>query len=224
MSASISIQSKHAIAAARGYPSTSETTPTTSIPMKHSPWLTDWSTLPKGLPVKLRVPCLDCGEPTKATRCEECSKQSENMRIRKHSAKKQTTAGRGYGGAWQRLSKRARELQKFCSDCGATTDLQGDHSPQAWKRYEKGLPLRLSDIDVVCGHCNRKRGAARGPQRRSKPSNILTGTGGHGKADRRPHGHTGPGGSPLAGHGPDPSQCQLFARINGSAKMMGDNQ
>ena len=48
------------------------------------------------------------------------------------------------------------------ADCGATEDLQCDHLPIAWERYDKGLPVRLQDVDVVCGECNRKRGAARG--------------------------------------------------------------
>lgn len=68
---------------------------------------------------------------------------------------------RGYDTAWTRLSKRARTKQQFCSDCGATDGLQADHTPQAWERHAQGLPIRLEDIDVVCGQCNRARGAAR---------------------------------------------------------------
>lgn len=102
------------------------------------------------------------------------------MRIRtKHSVKK-STKSRGYTGSWRRLSERARAAQQFCSDCGATGDLQADHSPEAWERYEKGLPIRLVDIDVVCMMCNIKRGAARGEHIRSdsKPSNTPERAGG----------------------------------------------
>ena len=38
--------------------------------------------------------------------------------------------------------------------------LQADHLPSAWERKAAGKPLRLADVDVVCGACNRKRGSA----------------------------------------------------------------
>lgn len=89
-------------------------------------------------------PCLGCGEPTSATRCDRCAE------------------ARGqYDWRWQRLSEKARRLQRFCSDCGATENLTADHSPEAWERKRRGLVIRLRDIDVVCGTCNRKRGDAR---------------------------------------------------------------
>lgn len=96
-------------------------------------------------------PCLTCGEPTTGPRCPEHT----------HDTKPSARA-RGYNTSWDKLSKRARRLQPFCSDCGATHDLQADHTPEAWARKAAGKPLRLTDIDVVCGPCNRKRGAARG--------------------------------------------------------------
>ena len=96
-------------------------------------------------------PCLDCGEPSDAPRCPE------------HTINTRPDATtRGYDAAWKRLSKRARRLQQFCTDCGATENLQTDHTPQAWARKAAGKPIRLQDIDVVCGPCNRARGAARG--------------------------------------------------------------
>lgn len=154
--------------------------------------------------MKLRTPCIDCGVPVKATRCEDCSKKSERLRIRsgRRHSRKASPKERGYDEKWRRLSERARRLQPFCSDCGETSDLQADHSPEAWERYEKGLPLRLADIDVVCGPCNRKRGAARGDKRRSKASNPHDGPGPHTRGDRRSGGHTDPGEGPLAGHRP----------------------
>ena len=50
------------------------------------------------------------GQPTAGTRCPE---------------------HRGYDRRWRVLSERARKLQPWCSDCGATEDLQADHSPEA---------------------------------------------------------------------------------------------
>ena len=98
-------------------------------------------------------PCLDCGEIAEGgPRCEAHTVDH-----------KPPAAARGYDAAWARLSKRARRTQPFCSDCGATEDLQCDHTPEAWERKAKGLPIRVTDIAVVCGPCNRRRGAARGP-------------------------------------------------------------
>ena len=115
-------------------------------------------------------PCIDCGALTRnGTRCEDCATGHAAIkapRTRPHPPKK-SAAARGYDAAWKKLSKKARLLQPFCSDCGTSEDLQADHLPQAWQRKAKGLPIRLEDIDVVCGRCNRKRGAARGEAPRS---------------------------------------------------------
>src|SRR4051794_25224178 len=96
-------------------------------------------------------PCLDCGEPSTGPRCTEHT-----------SDHKPTAHARGYDARWTRLSKRARRLQPFCTDCGSTEDLQTDHTPEAWTRRAAGLTIRLADVEVVCGECNRRRGAARG--------------------------------------------------------------
>lgn len=100
-------------------------------------------------------PCLDCGEPTDGPRCAEHT-------IATPVADKASATERGYDAAWKRLSRRARRMQPWCSDCGATSDLQTDHTPAAWERKAAGLAIRLCDVDVVCGSCNRARGAARG--------------------------------------------------------------
>jgi len=100
----------------------------------------------------LMTSCLECGEVSDGPRCE--------LHRPKESPKPET--GKLYDWNWQKLSKRARRLQPFCSDCFAREDLQADHSPEAWERKAAGKPIRLQDIDVVCGDCNIKRGSARG--------------------------------------------------------------
>lgn len=97
-------------------------------------------------------PCVVCGEPTGSTRCSAHTV----------SRRKTNASARGYDTAWRKLSERARRLQPFCTDCGSTEDLQTDHSPQAWQRKAEGHAIRLADVEVVCGPCNRTRGAARG--------------------------------------------------------------
>ena len=127
----------------------------------------------------LANPCLTCGEPTlDGNRCKDCSDKYARIQAPRNDVRKDrkvAAAKRGYDRAWRNLSERARHLQPFCSDCGARDDLQADHSPEAWERKERGLPIRLQDIDVVCGTCNRKRGAARGEstQRRSKATEVI---------------------------------------------------
>ena len=106
-------------------------------------------------------PCLDCGQPSESTRCPDCAAERNRVRGRGIPDRKPSSRDRGYDWQWTKLSARARRVQPFCSDCGRTDDLQADHSEQAWRRKALGLPLRLQDIDVVCGPCNRARGRQR---------------------------------------------------------------
>lgn len=98
-------------------------------------------------------PCTICGAPSDASRCPE------HPKLHKHPAR--SPEGRGYDWAWVQLSKRARRMQPWCTDCGAVDDLTADHSPRAWQRKAEGLPIRLRDVDVVCRSCNTLRGSAR---------------------------------------------------------------
>lgn len=124
-------------------------------------WLDRDNARPCGVckPWAVPRPCLQCGTPTIASRCPACAAAVATQRDQRRG----TTAARGYGSRWQRLSLKARDLQPFCSDCGTDRDLTTDHSPEAWARHERGLPIRLRDIDVLCRGCNARRGAARGP-------------------------------------------------------------
>lgn len=105
--------------------------------------------------------CASCGRvfmrEAHSSKCSECSEPDR----REREARRGTRHERGYGSRWDRLSRRARQLQPFCSDCLATDDLTTDHSETAWKRHEAGLSIRLRDVDVVCRSCNGKRGRAR---------------------------------------------------------------
>lgn len=100
----------------------------------------------------MNKPCITCGEPTDGTRCPACRPTTTHTL---------SASRRGYDAAWQRLSRQARRLQPFCSDCGATEDLTTDHSREAWERKASGLAIRLDDVDVVCRSCNGRRGRAR---------------------------------------------------------------
>lgn len=106
-------------------------------------------------------PCIRCGVPTPSTRCDDCAPTAQSIPTT-------TAAERGYDNNWTKLSRRARRLQPFCTDCGATDDLQADHTPEAWRRKNDGLPIRLQDIEVCCRGCNVRRGAARGGKPRGE--------------------------------------------------------
>jgi hypothetical protein len=96
--------------------------------------------------VTLLKACSDCGTPTDRARCPDCQRPA---------APKESATARGYDAAWERLSKRARRLQPFCSDCGTTEDLTTDHSEAAWKRKDAGKPIRLVDVTSCAGAATR---------------------------------------------------------------------
>lgn len=94
--------------------------------------------------------------------CDDC-RAAEQRTAERNRERSGTTTERGYGWKWQKLSKRARAKQDFCSDCGAQEDLTTDHSMAAWEAHEAGKPITLDMVDVVCSRCNSERGPARGP-------------------------------------------------------------
>lgn len=104
--------------------------------------------------------CAECGELSAATYCEQCKPKQVDSRPSRSA---------GYDARWDRLSKRARRLQAWCTDCLGTEDLTADHLPIAWERKSKGLSVRLSDVEVVCRSCNGKRGAARADRNLASP-------------------------------------------------------
>lgn len=179
----------------------------------------------------LAKPCADCGTLThNGTRCEACTRNKDHRRAKERTPTAKTSAhSRGYTSRWQRLSKQARQLQPFCSDCGATTDLQADHTPEAWQRHNQGLEVRLKDIDVVCGDCNRRRGAARGEHvtRPSKPTNTIPATDTQANRDRPSQSHTDTLGGVPSRSQPRPRPCApsldvlISGRINNAGGVSG---
>lgn len=147
--------------------------PHSSLPLEAAPTVTTQQTpgnpprpesAPGYLPTSVCVECRATYElDTAGSLCPEC-RPAEQRAYERHGRQRGKTADRGYGARWQRLSKRARDLQPFCSDCGSPYELTADHSVEAWRRVERGQSIRLQDVDVVCLTCNSERGAARGEQ------------------------------------------------------------
>jgi 5-methylcytosine-specific restriction protein A len=64
-------------------------------------------------------------------------------------------SARGYDGAWTKRVRAAIARQPWCTYCGSTDDLTGDHP----------IPLSMSgsvhqDPIVACRRCNSSRGGA----------------------------------------------------------------
>jgi 5-methylcytosine-specific restriction enzyme A len=80
-------------------------------------------------------------------KCRDCQREYE----RKRGTRRQ----RGYTDAWLRLVKVAIAQHLYCSACGSTTDLTGDHRIP----LSKGGTSTLENIEVLCRSCNSAKGA-----------------------------------------------------------------
>ncbi len=96
-------------------------------------------------------PCLDCQRPTRnGSRCPSCSQQRAARRDRQRGTRSQ----RGYTNDWWRTVQRAIAEQPYCTLCGATTDLTGDHIVP----LSRGGSNHPSNVRVLCRSCNSARG------------------------------------------------------------------
>jgi 5-methylcytosine-specific restriction protein A len=70
-------------------------------------------------------PCLDCQRPTRnGSRCPEHAAEREQRRDRRRG----TAAQRGYGAAWQRVSRQILERDGYvCQLCGRPGATTADH-------------------------------------------------------------------------------------------------
>jgi 5-methylcytosine-specific restriction endonuclease McrA len=65
-----------------------------------------------------------------------------------------TRTQQGYDNRWLRIAAEAIRQQPWCSVCGATTDLTGDHIMQ----LSKGGENSAENCRVLCRRCNSRRG------------------------------------------------------------------
>jgi len=101
-------------------------------------------------------PCLACGTPTPHSRCEPCAAaRAADLERRRQ---RPSTSRRGYGTRWQRLSRRARVLQPWCSRCGTTVDLTADHVDALAAGGTRTPRVDDGSIDVLCRRCNASKG------------------------------------------------------------------
>jgi 5-methylcytosine-specific restriction enzyme A len=100
-------------------------------------------------------PCLDCGTPTRGTRCPPCSA----VRARARDVIRGNRHQRGYDSTWTRTAARTIASARQCVDCGTAgsrdNPLSADHViPKA-----QGGTDDPSNLAVRCRRCNSAKGA-----------------------------------------------------------------
>lgn len=90
-------------------------------------------------------PCIECGEPSSSTRCDE-------HKIRRPDTRPKDRVTRTNLAPWKNLSARLRRLQPWCSvpGCG-DTDLTVDHIVPL---SDGGDPYDLDNLQVLCRRHN----------------------------------------------------------------------
>jgi 5-methylcytosine-specific restriction protein A len=91
-------------------------------------------------------PCADQPCPELVIRGSRCPRHDRQHRPNANQ--------RGYTYRWQQLVARAIDAQPWCSACGATEDLTGDHiHPRS-----KGGQATIENVRVLCRSCNSRKG------------------------------------------------------------------
>lgn len=92
----------------------------------------------------MKRPCINCGVViASGTRCKQCAAARTASYVGPPPRK--STTERGYDYRWRKLSKEAIARQPYCSVCGTTKDLTGDHRDPTKRKN-----LTLADVDVLC--------------------------------------------------------------------------
>lgn len=101
-------------------------------------------------------PCISCGEPSIESRCDEhkIERKPQPWTIRDTNR-------------WQRLSRRLRRMQPWCSSCGAEDGLSVDHIvPLA----HGGDPFDVTNLQILCQSCNSTKATKRATTRGDTPT------------------------------------------------------
>ena len=104
----------------------------------------------------LMKPCLECGTPSRTSRCSRCS---ELILLKKPRPSKPGSTQRGYDASWQRIRRLVLDRDKWiCYLCG--TKLKGsnatvDHIVSLKEDYS--LRLIPSNLAACCRSCNSKK-------------------------------------------------------------------
>ena len=95
-------------------------------------------------------PCLDCGTPTRGTRCAPCQARSDNKRYTARG----TTAQRGLAGAHARTSQRYKTLKLPCAICGEHGTTENPITAGHIVPRTRGGTSHPSNYQPECRRCN----------------------------------------------------------------------
>lgn len=102
------------------------------------------------------VPCLDCGMPSKSSRCTNCAEKRLDLIA---SNPKANTTQRGYGSDWQRVRMLILNRDKWiCYICGkklVNSDATVDHIVSI--ADDPSLRLTPSNLAACCRACNSRK-------------------------------------------------------------------
>ena len=94
-------------------------------------------------------PCLERGCPELVIGAPRCPDHAAA-----HERARGTADQRGYDSEWRRIVRQAIALQPYCSICGTTDDLTGDHL----RPLSRGGTNHPSNVRVLCRAHNSARG------------------------------------------------------------------
>jgi len=104
----------------------------------------------------LLKPCLECGTPSRTSRCPKCS---ELILLNRPRPAKSSSAQRGYDYSWQRIRKLVLDRDGWvCYICNkklAGSDATVDHIISLKDNYE--LRLDSKNLAACCRSCNSKK-------------------------------------------------------------------
>jgi len=96
-------------------------------------------------------PCLDCGVPTRGSRCPDCRRRYQ----RQYDATRPAADGVYSTAAWQRLRRRVLEEEAYtCHYCHRLASVADHVIPL---RLRPDLGLERSNLVASCRSCNRRR-------------------------------------------------------------------
>lgn len=104
------------------------------------------------MPYRPARPCLAPGCPAVVRGASRCP--AHQLPRRPHT---RSTAERGYGSAWQRLSAQVIARQPWCSHCGTSGDESNPLTADHILPLARGGLSTLDNLQTLCRDCNSRK-------------------------------------------------------------------
>ncbi len=106
--------------------------------------------------IRTMRPCLEpgCGMLVERGRCPEHAQERQRAAHRSYDRRRPKTAARGYGGAWQKLSRAYLQTHWLCEDCGHRKAVLVDHVKPI---KEGGAMLDPWNLQALCWSCHERK-------------------------------------------------------------------